>query len=232
MSQPSDSKSAPGISDPTINHFLVTLRSCPSNGDEPVLETPANFDWKKFWAATEEAYGKPLETTLRRSAGGGTPLTRKLVELKEAAPTNVAQTRIAAAVMFAGAGAAATVVATLWGIAKDIYDEIQADRGKRITFTQETINRAFAQNQYFNYVICCTPHRINAEGLPGMDWSTREIVLGQPETKYWLHAFRGGHLIMDGDGGYLNWACTSRYTPVDSGVNTSPRTILFYDPQR
>jgi len=105
--------------------------------------------------------------------------------------------------------AVTAVVKTIEKIFSFITAQIAADKKKREQWTSTTVGKLLAKHPHFNFVIVDSKHKINFKGVQGKDWGHKRHSLGISwgrHVGYDIYWFKEGTFILQGDGGYENWA--------------------------
>ncbi|KAG5633410.1 hypothetical protein H0H81_008012 [Sphagnurus paluster] len=162
-------------------------------------------DWEQFWAAVNKI---------------DAPVTQ-LVEAQEKGAVRA----VSPGTVIAAIDLAITIAQTLWNIFRG-WD----DKAGRSQWTQDLVRDAYRQNPQFNYVVVCTRHSTNFNGVRDRDWSARTYRYGLKigSITYTLYAFRSGVFSLLGDGGFLNWSYIGRVVSADPD-SRRPRNIVFRD---
>ncbi|KAK7039267.1 hypothetical protein VNI00_010172 [Paramarasmius palmivorus] len=91
------------------------------------------------------------------------------------------------------------------------------DDGDRGSWTQNTMGAARDKHPGYNGVIVGTKHTVKWEGIEYVDWMQQHveyhsIVCNTEGTlRYVLYLGKAGDFVLEGDGGYINWALAGKF---------------------
>ncbi|KAK7039172.1 hypothetical protein VNI00_010076 [Paramarasmius palmivorus] len=117
------------------------------------------------------------------------------------------------------------VVAQVAQFGIDFLTGLAADDDEnRGRFTQETVARSLAEHPDYNVVIVHPKHTANWEGEQGVDWAHRhqefDVKLGGT-IGYEIYVAKAGEFVLEGDGGFINWAFGGNFVRDDKHLTFS-----------